>query len=159
MREIVKATCIQIWNLLHPVYMPEKSVEDWINIANQFYGRTNFPNIIGAIDGKHIRIIQPANSGSGCFNYKKYFSIVLMAWVDADYKFVYIDIGANGAASDASIFLNSNMGKRLQQNQLNIPNTPVYQTTKMEKICHFVWWQMRHLACQGTYYDHTQENH
>lgn len=39
-----------------------------------------------------------------------------MAWVDADYKFVYIDVGANGAAGDASIFQNSNMGIRLKQN-------------------------------------------
>lgn len=44
-----------------------------------------------------------------------------MAWVDADYQFVYIDIGAYGAASDSTIFLNSNMGKRLQNNTLEIP--------------------------------------
>lgn len=102
-REIVKSTCSAIWNL-HTLYMPEKSEEDWYTISNQFYQRTNFPNIIGAIDGKHVRIIQPENTGTQCFNYKKYFSTVLMAWVDADYIFVYIDVGANGAASDSNIF-------------------------------------------------------
>lgn len=102
-REIVKSTCTEIWNIMQPIYMAEKSEEDWINIANQFFRRTNFPNVIGAIDGKHIRIIQPDNSGSQFFNYK-FFSIILMAWVDADYKFVYVDIGVNGAASDSSVF-------------------------------------------------------
>lgn len=118
----MKSTCIQVWNVLQPMVMPEKSEDDWLKIADQFYTRAHFPNIIGALDGKHIRTIQPRNSGSECFNYKKYFSVVLMAWVDADYQFVYIDVGANGAASDSTIFSNSNMGRRLQQNLLNIPD-------------------------------------
>lgn len=93
--------------------MPEKSTEDWITIADQFYQRTNFPNVLGAVDGKHVRIIKPNNSGSSFFNYKKYFSIVLMAWVDADYKFVCVDVGSYGSSSDSSIFKQSNMGRRL----------------------------------------------
>jgi hypothetical protein len=57
--------------------------EDWINIADKFYDLTNFPNVIGAVDGKHVRVAKPENSGSKYFNYKKYFSQVLMAWFDA----------------------------------------------------------------------------
>jgi len=44
------------------------------------------------------------NSGTFYYNYKGLFSIVLLAVVDADYKFLYCDIGANGAGSDAGIF-------------------------------------------------------
>ena len=39
----------------------------------------------------------------------------------ADYKFVYIDVGFYGTASDSEIFKTSQMGKRLSDNQLNIP--------------------------------------
>ncbi|XP_065167386.1 LOW QUALITY PROTEIN: uncharacterized protein [Atheta coriaria] len=85
-RDITKTTCEQIWNILQPLYMPIKQHGDWIKIADEFYSRTNFPNIIGAIDGKHIRIIQPEHSEPSYFNYKKFFSCVLMAWTDADYK-------------------------------------------------------------------------
>lgn len=102
--------------------MPEKSEENWIRIADEFYERTNFPNVIGAIDGKHIRIVQPQNSGSSFFNFKKFFSCVLMAWTDADYKFVHIDVGAYGSSSDSEIFKSSQMGKRLLENKLNIPS-------------------------------------
>lgn len=121
-RDITKTTCEQIWNRLQPLYMSTKQEGDWIKIADEFYSRTNFPNIIGAIDGKHIRMIQPEHSGSSYFNYKKFFSCVLMAWTDAYYKFVYIDVGSYGTASDSEIFKTSEMGKRLFENRLNIPS-------------------------------------
>jgi hypothetical protein len=44
--------------------MIQKTENDWVNIANDFYRRTQFPNRIGAVDGKRVRIKMPAGSVS-----------------------------------------------------------------------------------------------
>ena len=53
--------------------------ERWNNIAEQFSLRWNFPNAIGAIDGKHITIQTTEGGGSFYYNYKHTHSVVLMA--------------------------------------------------------------------------------
>jgi len=68
----------------------------------------NFPKCAGAIDGKRIEIIRPANSGSEFFNYKGTYSIVLFA-IDDDYNFTFVDIEANGRASDSAVFKDSKL--------------------------------------------------
>ncbi|GFG38104.1 hypothetical protein Cfor_07274, partial [Coptotermes formosanus] len=75
---IVKETCKAIWEVLSPKEMPFPNKETWLKIAQQFHQLTDFPKCLGAADGKHIRIICPPSSGSQYFNYKKYFSIVLL---------------------------------------------------------------------------------
>lgn len=94
--------------------IPVPTVEKWKEIAQEFWKIWNFPNCIGAIDGKHVQIIAPANSGSLHFNYKKTFSVNLMALVDARYQFIAVDIGSYGKNSDGGIFHNSNMKNYLE---------------------------------------------
>lgn len=61
--------------------MPASETE-WLEIAKGFEEKLNFPHCIGALDGKHIQIQAPANSGSFYYNYKGTHSIVLLALVD-----------------------------------------------------------------------------
>ncbi|XP_042884453.1 uncharacterized protein LOC122261036 [Penaeus japonicus] len=44
-----------------------------------------------------------------------------MALVDADYNLITVDLGAYGKNSDGAIFRDSNLGKSLLSNKLNIP--------------------------------------
>jgi len=44
-------------------------------IALDFEYLWKFPHCLGAIDGKHVLLQVPANSGSLYFNYKKTFSL------------------------------------------------------------------------------------
>lgn len=76
---------------------------------------------MGALDGKRVLLHAPINSGSLYFDYKQQHSIVLLALVDAHYRFMYIDVGANGRQSDAGVYANSNLSGALETNALNFP--------------------------------------
>lgn len=102
--------------------MPSPSKETWIENEEQFNVLWNFPNCIAAIDGKHVITDKPPNSGSLYFNYKKSFSIILLAFVDAHCKFTAIDVGAYGRSSDGGVFANSVIGKKIMTNTLDIPD-------------------------------------
>ncbi|XP_050295107.1 uncharacterized protein LOC126735198 [Anthonomus grandis grandis] len=103
--------------------MKAPNKEKLIVIAEDFYIRSNFPNCLGAVYGKHIRLMAPQHSGSQYFNYKKFFSVVLMAIADANYCFVAVDIGAYGKEGDSNVFKRSTSGKRLYGNKLYIPES------------------------------------
>lgn len=68
------------------------SEEEWRIVANEFGEKWNFYNCVGAMDGKHVKIDPPLKSGSLYYNYKGDFSIVLLAVVDANLRFIYIDV-------------------------------------------------------------------
>jgi len=111
--------------------MPLPKKEIWLKISEQFYHVTNFPNCVGAVDGKHIRIICPPISGTQYFNYKKYFSIVLLGVPDANYCLTAIDVGSYGREGDSNILKNSNFGRKLLQQQLDLlSDRPLPLTTE-----------------------------
>ena len=76
---------------------------------------------MGALDGKHVALKCPANSGSKFYNYKGFYSIILMALVDADYKFIWVECGTNGGASDRQIFNNCDLKDAIERGTLGIP--------------------------------------
>lgn len=73
------------------------------------------------MDGKHIHMFPPRNSGTDYYNYKAGFSIVLLAIVDADYKFIAIDAGANGRCCDSGIWATSNLRRMILNDHVNLP--------------------------------------
>ena len=131
-------TCIAIWEALKDDFVPSPSQEEWTQIAADFWLYWNFPLCLGAIDGKHVTIKAPPLSGSDFFNYKKCFSIVLMAVVDARYKFSIIDVGAYGRECDSGIYGRTDFGRRLQSGTLGIPDQAVLPGSQESCPCVFV---------------------
>ena len=97
-----------------------------MEISRKFEERWNFPNGLGAVDGKHIVMQQPWKSGSHYRNYKGTDSIILMAMVGPEYEFLFAVVGINGRNSDGGIWAKCSLKKALESNALNIPDpTPL----------------------------------
>ncbi|KAJ8869516.1 hypothetical protein PR048_028507 [Dryococelus australis] len=75
--------------------MPEPTEDKWLDISNKFWSKTNFPNCVGSVDGKHVR----------CIN-----TVV----ADSNLRFVAIDVGAYGKEGDCTVFRDSPIGKKLR---------------------------------------------
>uniref|UniRef100_A0AAV2JEE4 DDE Tnp4 domain-containing protein n=1 Tax=Knipowitschia caucasica TaxID=637954 RepID=A0AAV2JEE4_KNICA len=67
---IIPDVVAAIWDGLVEEFMPVPGEEEWRLSAMEFEERWNFPLCCGAIDGKHINLKAPPNSGSLYFNYK-----------------------------------------------------------------------------------------
>lgn len=120
---IVPVMCRMLWISLSSDVFPAFTEDFWRQTAEGFKTRAYFPHCIGAVDCKHIRMIKPEHSGSLFYNYKSYFSIVLLAIADSNYKLLYVDVGSMGKDADPTIFDCSSFGKAFYDGSLNIPST------------------------------------
>lgn len=93
----------------------------WLEIETIFNQVWNFPHCVGAIDGKHIVLQSPINSGTEFFNYKSFFSIVLMALVDANYNFLFADVGCQGRISDGGVLKDSLLYQMMSEGTIGFP--------------------------------------
>jgi len=128
-----------IANVLQPIYLRLPTEEEWKNICTGFLENWNFPNCVGSFDGKHVEIQAPPKSGSSFFNYKKTFSIVLMAACDYKYMFTLVDIGSYGGNSDGGIFTSSEIYSALEEGTLNLPKgTANLPGSNIKLPCYFL---------------------
>ena len=96
--------------------------DEWREVADKFGKRWNFHNACGALDGKHVAIRAPRKSGTLYYNYKGYFSIILLGLVDADYKFLWADVGSQGSCSDCQIFNHGALRPSLESGAIGFPD-------------------------------------
>ena len=112
---LIPNVCQAIYKVLKKDFLSCPSTnEEWLEITKEFEDRWNFPNCIGAGDGKHIRMKCPPNTGSNFYKYKSFFSSVLLAFVGPQYQFLYIDVGCQGIASDSGIFRRSTLWEAME---------------------------------------------
>ena len=92
-----------------------------MKISGAFQSRWNFPNCLGAIDGKHIQIRPPPGTASEYFNYKKTFSCVLLAIAGPNYECNYTDVGSNGRMNDSGVWNRLDLRRKIEDDNLSIP--------------------------------------
>ncbi|XP_022818061.1 uncharacterized protein LOC111350654 [Spodoptera litura] len=115
---IVPEVCLALNNVLKDLVKIPNTTDEWLAKAKGF----NFPHCIGALDGKHVMILPPPNTATEYFNYKGHFSIVLLALVDSDYCFMFVDIGCPGRISDGGVYNQSVLKQKIDTNVINLPS-------------------------------------
>lgn len=102
-------------------FQTPNTAEEWRRIAKEFEDCWGFPNCVGAMDGKHIGFRPLRKDAVLYYNYKGFHSIVLLALVDAQKKFLAVDVGVNGRISDGGVLSRSKLNTALLNNELNFP--------------------------------------
>ncbi len=87
------------------VLQPPSTFKEWWGVTQCFKRWWNLPHCLGTLDSKLCKLINASShSDSSCYNYKKFFSIIPLPLVNANYEFLWIDVGANSACLDAQIY-------------------------------------------------------
>ena len=121
---IVSETCKVIvdtlWNDTVKKHSPS-SYEDFKHSMEKFGEEWQFPCAFSAVDGSHLPTKCP-NGGAQAmkqyFNFKGFYSIVLMALVDAEYRFIWDSVGAPGNTHDSTLLQSTDLWKKLSTEKL-----------------------------------------
>lgn len=118
---IIPEMCEAIWQAILPTAFPKLTKERFEEIKKGFEELRGFPNVIGALDGKHVRVKNLPLQGSMYHCYKGFFSVILLAMCDGKCRFTFVDIGAHGSVSDGHVFKKTKLYEKLMDETLPIP--------------------------------------
>ncbi|KAJ8926239.1 hypothetical protein NQ314_021403, partial [Rhamnusium bicolor] len=97
-----------------------KSVITWPNEEEKLEILTDFENIgfkdvLGIIDGTHVRIDTPWEDPESLYNRKKFYSVHVQALCDSKRKIRDVFIGFPGSVHDGRVFRNSTLCNTLEE--------------------------------------------
>ncbi len=118
---IVTQVCASIvenpWQECITEHMPQ-SEEDFKGKMKDMNNMWQFPFCWAAIDGCHIPIKCPQGGAEASKEYhlfKNFYSIVLMAMVDSNYRFIWGSCGFPGNSHDAIIFQSKSLWENIKE--------------------------------------------
>ena len=136
--KIVSKTALALYNSLGDPFMNvPSSKEECLHISVGFEKSWNFQPCIGSRDGKHIQIECLKVDGTYYFNYKCFYSIVLLAICDCNYCFTSFDLGQYESNNDSCIFANSKMKEIIEEKRLSIPLPSTFKSFDFDPLPYF----------------------
>ena len=91
---------------------------DVLTTQQTFEGLTDLPNVVGAIDGTHIKIKTPTESGPDYFSRLQQHDVVVQAVADGEKRFLDVAAGFPGSMHDSRVLRNSSLYRRIRNNEL-----------------------------------------
>ena len=118
--EVSKVLVEYLWQEAISSNLPKcrEDFEEKIVDMEEFW---QFPCTWAALDGCHIPMKCPPGGLAACkeyHNFKNFFSIVLMALVDSNYRFIWGSCGFPGNSHDSVIFQSTNLWNSIQEGML-----------------------------------------
>ena len=95
--------------------------DGWKELEREFRIRWNVPHALGALDSKHVALKKPKHTAALYHNYKGFFSVVMLALVDGQYKFRWVDAGSIGSCSDVQIFNACQLKRKIDDGRIAFP--------------------------------------
>jgi hypothetical protein len=112
------------------------SQDEHQDVATYFQDKddSNFPNVLGSIDGSHIPISTPLINPDMYYNRKKFHSINMLACCREDLRFTDICVGYPGRMHDARVLRNSDLWTtgmaKCRQGQFHVVADAAYPLTQ-----------------------------
>ncbi|XP_055041197.1 uncharacterized protein [Misgurnus anguillicaudatus] len=98
--------------VMKPQYIKHPTAAEFRQIIQGYRDKWRFPQVVGAIDGSHIKITAPHENSADYYNRKGDYSIILQGVVDHNMKFWDINVGRPGKVHDARVFALSSLFQR-----------------------------------------------
>ena len=93
----------------HLVKWPKRA--ECPNSAGKFLHWANIHGAIGAVDCSHIAVLPREKERLDYTNRKSFYSVHLLAIVDATGRFTYVDVGCSGSMADTTILRTSRLAR------------------------------------------------
>ena len=94
---------------------------DYLREVVEGFKKYGFPNVIGSIDGSHIRVTSQSFCNENYINRKGFPSVVLQSVCDHKYKFTNCYTGWPGSVQDARVYSNSQLFQSLKDDPSLLP--------------------------------------
>jgi len=121
-----------LWSNLSSKHLAVPDHDRFLDIAVKFRERWNFPNVIGCINGRHIRIKCRTKAGSLLYNYKQFFFPQYYKVSQILSGLIFIDIGAYDKQSDGGTFSASTLYHFLEDFESALPKPASFEGSGTE---------------------------
>ena len=99
------------------IRFPSTNIEV-LTTQQTFESLTDLPNVVGAIDGTHIKIKTPTQSGPDYFSRLQQHDVVVQAVTDGEKRFLDVAAGFPGSTHDSRVLRNSSLYRQITNNEL-----------------------------------------
>ena len=107
-----------LWRHMVPVEVRIPSAGEMQNVIADFESLCWLPGCAGALDGTFMHISRPKKWGDAYYCYKKFYSILILALVDAHGFFRYVNSGEAGSMGDAFVWTTSVLRRSINNGEV-----------------------------------------